>query len=226
MKRNVKYQILFTNFVIRVLENREKSKSLGQWSFSPAASLPHLLAGDPPLLPCASRRTNAPSRQPLSGPRRGLLRGWSGPRGMRRAARRLLKELAEGGDVDLSHLERLGLGQLLVALQVRDDAPQTVEGDVEAEHPSPLPGVGCEAATPLRPLQGALVRVQVMQRAAGGAQSELHDGARSVRVVAFIPLPGPLKQSVDVGMQRARGRWAGARALAGASLQVSRDERR
>lgn len=146
----------------------------------------------------------------------------------RHAAGALLEQLAEGGDIDLRHLQRLGLGQLLVALQVRDNAPEPVEGDVEAEHPLPLPRVGSEASPSLRPLQSALVRLKV-QRAGGRPQSNLHDGARGVLVAAatsdarwLLPLvcSAPLKQGVDVGVESHRGHGAGS------SLRVHGDEGR
>lgn len=144
------------------------------------------------------------------------------------AAGTLLEQLAEGGDIDLRHLQRLRLGQLLVALQVWDDAPEAVEGDVEAEHPLPLPRVGSEASASLRPLQSALVRLKV-QRAARGSQSKLHDGARGVLVSAatadsrWLPpllCSAPLKQGVDVGVESHRGHGAGS------SLRVHGDEGR
>lgn len=155
-----------------------------------------------------------------------------GPRcagGRRGSAGALLEQLAERGDINLRHLERLGLGQLLVALQVGDDAPQPVEGNIEPEHPPPLTGVGSEASPSLRPLQSALVRLEVVQRAAGGAQAELHDGAGRVLVVvaasvSFCPLAllcaAVLQQSVDVGVEGYRGPRANP------SLRIHGDERR
>lgn len=155
------------------------------------------------------------------GPPRAAL-----PGGSRQAAGALLLEqLAERSDVNLRHLQRLGLGQLLVTLQVRDDAPEPVEGDVEAQHPLPLPCVGSESAPSLGPLQSALIRLKV-QPVAGGAQSELHDGAGGVLVAAATSDAGrlpqllcsaPLKQGVDVGVENHRGHGAGS------SLPVHRD---
>lgn len=60
------------------------------------------------------------------------------------------QQLGQLGDVDLRHLQRVVLGQLLLVLQRRDDAPQLVEGLVQAVHPPALPGVGGHAPVPLR----------------------------------------------------------------------------
>lgn len=46
----------------------------------------------------------------------------------------------------MRHLQRLELGQLLVAAERRNHLPQAVEGVVQAIHSAPLPGVGCETA--------------------------------------------------------------------------------
>lgn len=200
-------------------------------SLCPARPLPHVLLITPLLL-CAHPSSAAlPGVNVSDWPRWllcqqcGPLWGWRGPRGPRYANRcrssavTVLEQLAEGGDVNLRHLESLGFGELLVALQVWDDAPQTVKGDVESQHPSPLSGVGSEASPSLRTLQSALVRVEVMQCADGGAQPELHDGARRVLVFASsssAPCPrsllwtAPLQQSIDVGVERCGTRGAGS----------------
>lgn len=194
-------------------------------SFSPARSLPHVLLITPLLLLCARPPSAAlPGVKVPDWPRRlpcrqsGPLCGSSGPRGPRCAGCRrdsvvaLLEQLAEGGDVDLRHLKSLRFRELLLALQVGDDAPQPVEGDVEPQHPPPLPRVRSEASPPLRTLQGALVRVEVMQRTPGGAQAELHDGARRLLVVAGgsvarqLLRAAALQQGVDVRVERRRAR--------------------
>lgn len=52
-----------------------------------------------------------------------------------------LKQLSQGSNVRLCHLESFVLAQLPVVAQVGDVLPQAVEGVVEAVHPLPLPSV-------------------------------------------------------------------------------------
>lgn len=211
-------------------------------SLCPARSLPHVLLMTPLLLLCAHPPSAAlPGVNVSDWPRWllyqqcGPLWRWNGPRRPQCASRcrgstiPLLEQLAEGGDVNLRHLESLGFGELLVALQVGDDAPEPVKGDVEPQHPSPLSGVGSEASPSLRTLQSALVRVEVVQRADCGAHPELHDGARRVLVVASAsgaPCPmsllrtAPLQQSVDICVERRRTRGADS------AVRLHWDERR
>ena len=59
------------------------------------------------------------------------------------------QELRQLSDVDLRHLEGVILGQLPLVFQGGDDAPQLVERLVQAVHPPPLPGVGCDAPVSL-----------------------------------------------------------------------------
>lgn len=145
------------------------------------------------------------------------------------AAAALLEQLAEGGDVNLSHLQSLRFGELLVAFQVWDDAPEPVECDVESQHPSPFSGVRGEAPTSLRPLQCAFVRLEIVQRAAGRTQTEFNDGARSVSVVAAfydalcslsLLRTGSLQKSMNIGVEN---RLTGG---SDSSLRIHRDIRR
>lgn len=159
---------------------------------------------------CHAFRLSAPLRVP------NLTLGSSSVRFRRPAGPGpVLQQLSQGADVNLGHLQSLRFGQLLLALQVRDDAPQPVERHVQSEHPSPLPGVGGQAPPPLRPLQGAPVRLQVVQ---GGAQPELHDGARGrlaevtavsgERRLGLLLRSGPLQQGVHVPAEIHGGRGA------------------
>lgn len=51
-------------------------------------------------------------------------------------------EVGEGADVGLRHLQRLILGQLVIAAQIGDDLAQPLERVVEAVHAAPLACVG------------------------------------------------------------------------------------
>ena len=53
-----------------------------------------------------------------------------------------LKQLGQGVDVDLGHLQGLVLGQLLVVVEGRDNVAKLVEGVIQPVHPASLPGVG------------------------------------------------------------------------------------
>lgn len=97
----------------------------------------HVLLGAPRASAAAPGRVEVPL-----GPRR--IPGRRRFVGARAAcsARALLQQLAEGGDVDLRHLQGLGLGQLPVAVRVGNNAAEPVKGHVQSEHPAPLAGIG------------------------------------------------------------------------------------
>lgn len=58
----------------------------------------------------------------------------------------LLKKLAEGCDVTLSHLKRLVFGELAVVTQCRNDVAEPVEGAVEVVHAPAFTGVGGQSS--------------------------------------------------------------------------------
>lgn len=85
-----------------------------------------------------------------------LLRG-PGPSGavggpLPPAGDRSLKQLGQGVDVNLRHLQSLVLGQLLVVVERRDDAPQLVERVVQPVHAPPLARVRGHAPLLLDPV--------------------------------------------------------------------------
>lgn len=63
-----------------------------------------------------------------------------------------LKQLGQGVDVDLGHLQGLVLGQLLVVVEGRDNVAQLVEGVVQPVHPASLPRVGRQPPLLLYPV--------------------------------------------------------------------------
>ena len=56
-----------------------------------------------------------------------------------------VEQVGQGPDVGLRHLQRLELGQLVVAAEVGDDFPESLEGVIEAVHATTFAGVGGDA---------------------------------------------------------------------------------
>lgn len=69
-----------------------------------------------------------------------------------------MQEFGEGSDVRLRHLQRLELGELLVAADGGNDLPKAVEGLVQTVHPATLPSIRCQPPLPQDVLRHRLRR--------------------------------------------------------------------